>query len=141
MSSQTDQLVDDVKTYIDIIRNHIDARHTKTVHITKEGFEPFLSKFEELANEVSILEAERVRLTNENAALIEQAEQLNKTIVDKNNHITVLNNDIDYLEKNVKKMKELNINQSKMIMLHYDESSGFSKYKNKDDSTSYAMKA
>lgn len=114
--SQTDQLVEDIKTLIEIIQNNINVGLNRSVRLTKEGFEPFLSKFEELANEVSMLETERQRL-------MDNISKLNIQLQLEQNKIAVLKNernefvtDLQSAKTIIKDLQQMNINQAKIIM-------------------------
>lgn len=116
MMSQTDQLVEDIKTLIEIIQNNINVGLNRSVRLTKEGFEPFLSKFEELANEVSMLETERQRL-------MDNISKLNIQLQLEQNKIAVLKNernefvtDLQSAKTIIKDLQQMNINQAKIIM-------------------------
>jgi len=61
MQSKVDQLVDDAKTFLEIIESYCRQSLTDCV--------PMLKKINELIDEVSILETERQRLVQENAKL------------------------------------------------------------------------
>jgi len=66
MQSKVDQLVDDAKTFLEIIESYCRQSLTDCV--------PMLKKINELIDEVSILETERQRLVQENAKLKKDVE-------------------------------------------------------------------
>jgi predicted nuclease with TOPRIM domain len=72
MQSKVDQLVDDVKTFLEIIGDYCRENVTTMV--------PMLMKINELIDEVSILETERQRLARENSKMKESTEKLEAEI-------------------------------------------------------------
>jgi predicted nuclease with TOPRIM domain len=72
MQSKVDQLVDDAKTFLEIIESYCRQSLTDCV--------PILKKINELIDEVSILETERQRLARENSKMKESTEKLEAEI-------------------------------------------------------------
>ena len=105
MNSKVDELVEAVKTYIEII---IGAGRMNSLW-TQEGLAPFMEKFSELADEVSILETERQRLAEENRELQFAGASAWKEIaklVEENRN----------LQKQVQDLKTWNNNQAKALI-------------------------
>lgn len=106
MNNKVDELVETVKTYIEII---LGASRVKSSLWTHEGLAPMVEKFSELADEVSILETERQRLVEENAKLKFAGESAWKEIaklVEENRN----------LQKQVQDLKTWNNNQAKALI-------------------------
>jgi predicted nuclease with TOPRIM domain len=72
MQSKVDQLVDDAKTFLEIIESYCRQSLTDCVSMLK--------KINELIDEVSILETERQRLARENSKMKESTEKLEAEI-------------------------------------------------------------
>jgi predicted nuclease with TOPRIM domain len=72
MENKVDQLVDDAKTFLEIIESYCRQSLTDCV--------PMLKKINELIDEVSILETERQRLARENSKMKESTEKLEAEI-------------------------------------------------------------
>lgn len=106
MQSKIDELVETVKTYIEII---LGASRVNSSLWTHEGLAPMVEKFSELADEVSILETERQRLSEENAKLKFAGESAWKEIAklaEENRNLT----------KQVQDLKNWNNNQAKVLL-------------------------
>jgi chromosome segregation ATPase len=105
MQSKVDQLVNDVKTFVEII---LGASRMNSLW-TQEGLAPMVEKFSELADEVSVLETERQRLSTENAKIKKDTEaawvEIAKLAEENRN-----------LQKQVQDLKNWNDNQAKMLI-------------------------
>jgi regulator of replication initiation timing len=100
MQSKVDQLVDDAKTFLEIIESYCRQSLTDCV--------PMLKKINELIDEVSILETERQRLVQENAKLKKDVEAAPGEVIRLAKENEQLLKRIDYL-------KEWNNNQANII--------------------------
>jgi regulator of replication initiation timing len=100
MQSKVDQLVDDAKTFLEIIESYCRQSLTDCV--------PMLKKINELIDEVSILETERQRLVQENAKLKKDVEAAPGEVIRLAKENEQLLKRIDYL-------KEWNNNQTNII--------------------------
>jgi chromosome segregation ATPase len=101
MQSKIDQLVDDAKTFIEIIGGYCRENLTTMV--------PMLMKINELIDEVSILETERQRLTEEN-------NKSNKYVEAAQAEITRLQSENKNLLEMIAFLEERNLGQAKIIL-------------------------
>ena len=104
-----DVLVNDVKTFIDIIRDKFTPYNLTMKMVTIDDVEPFLQKFEELADEVSILETERQRLARDNA-------DAKKYIMAARDEITRLETENKNLLEMIAVLEERNRGQASIIL-------------------------
>lgn len=103
-----EQLVEDAKTCIEIIRDSFNVPGKRITWLW-EGMQPLLEKFSELTDEVSILETERQRLVEENAKLKSAGEGASK-------EIAKLAEENQNLQKQVQDLKTWNNNQAKVLL-------------------------
>jgi predicted nuclease with TOPRIM domain len=100
MQNKVDQLVDDAKTFLEIIESYCRQSLTDCV--------PMLKKINELIDEVSILETERQRLVQENA-------KLKKDVEAAPGEITRLAKENKQLLEKIDVLQEWNDNQANII--------------------------
>jgi hypothetical protein len=124
MQSKTDQLVDDAKTFVEIIASYCRQSLTDCV--------PMLMKINELIDEVSILETERQRLAEEN-------NKSNKYVEAAQAEITRLQSENKNLLEMIAFLEERNRGQANIILSkekrYFTDGSSDYAYKYKDINT------
>jgi FtsZ-binding cell division protein ZapB len=124
MQSKTDQLVDDAKTFVEIIASYCRQSLTDCV--------PMLMKINELIDEVSILETERQRLAEEN-------NKSNKYVEAAQAEITRLQSENKNLLEMIAFLEERNRGQANIILSkekrYFTDGSNDYAYKYKDINT------
>jgi chromosome segregation ATPase len=108
MQSKVDQLVDDAKTFLEIIESYCRQSLTDCV--------PMLKKINELIDEVSILETERQRLVQENANAKMNTETLLHHVEAARTEITRLETENKNLLEMIHFLEERNRNQANIIL-------------------------
>lgn len=116
MESKIDRTVETVKTVLEYITSKFNPITGNRIEITKEGFEPFVEIVDELANEVSILETERQRLSEVNADL-EHKLDIQKQLVEVSiTEVDKLILKVKDLESQLDMLRKMNDAQAKMLL-------------------------
>lgn len=125
MESKLDRTVETVKSLLEHIASSFNPLTGNQIVFTREGFEPFFDVVEELANEVSILETERQRLSEVNADL-EHKLDIQKQLVEVSiTEVDKLILKVKDLEAQLDVLRKMNDAQAKMLLdetyeAHYD---------------------
>ena len=114
--SKLDRTVETVKSLLEYIASSFNPLTGNQIIFTREGFEPFFDAVNELADEVSILETERQRLTAENDDLKTKLDIQKKLVEASLTEVDNLILKMKDLEAQLDMVRNMNKTQSKMLL-------------------------